>query len=159
MDEDRLVSSPPMDIIIQKRHAALNDAAEQRRREKELKPAKVRGSYNQLLGSFADSYFKGRTSYDELSPQEQKALTKICLRQSLRKSILTFLPLSLGVATMASLGRTTGDMIALGSFGLLFAAALIAAAELVLDLMESFHIYEGLDFIKKHLYLKRKKLL
>ena len=79
MNEDNLVSSPPMDMVIQKRQSALQDLAEHKRRDRELKPDRVKEKYRNLLISFAGSYFKGRTSYDSLSPQEQKALAKICL--------------------------------------------------------------------------------
>lgn len=159
MDEDRLVSSPPMDIIVQKRQAALKDVAEQRRREKELKPDKVKDDYNWLLKGFASAYFKGRTRYDELSPQEQKALAKICFRHSLRKSILTFLPLSTGIASLILLGKDAGQMIVWGLLGLALSTLILCLLEGVINLMDSFHIYEGLLFIKKHFYLKRKKLL
>lgn len=158
-EEDRLISSPPMDIIVQKRQSALKDLAKQRRREKELKPDRVKSSYTNLLQNFANKYFKGRTRYSALSPQEQKALAKICLRHSLKKSFMTLLSSGAGISLLTLMGKTTGDMIGLGVLGLIFATVLVGVADLVMDLVDSFYIHESFLFIKNHLFLKRKKLL
>ena len=41
-EEDRLVSLPPTDLVLQRRLAALKDVAEAKQQRKELKPARVK---------------------------------------------------------------------------------------------------------------------
>lgn len=159
MNGDSLISSPPIDVVIQRRHAVLQNLAEQKRRVRESKPAKVKKDYNRLLRSFAAKYFQGKTEYYELLPQEEKALAKVCLRQSLKTSLIASLTLCMTLAILVPMGKTAGGMVYNGLFGLVFGALLVVITELVLDITNSFHIYERVQFVLKHFYLKRKKLL
>ena len=158
-EEDRLVSLPPTDLVLQRRLAALKDVAEAKQQRKELKPARVKEGYIKLLSKFANAYFKGMTRYDGLSQEEQKVLAKICLRHSLKKCFITILPMGIWVPTFISLAKGPGDLVALSFLTLILGTVAFACAEVVMDVTGSLHIYEAFGFMRRHLYLKRKNLL
>lgn len=159
MQEERLVSSPPTDLVVQKRQAALQFEAEAKRRIKEYKPTRVKESYLDLLREFSQIYFKGTARYDDLSLQEQKVVAKICLRQSLKTSLIVSSSITAGFVTFVSMmAKTTGDMVGLSILGLMMAGITVAGIELIYEVNDRLHLYQRIQFIWQHFYLKRKKL-
>lgn len=163
MTEESLISPPPTDVIMVKRQKALADLREEIKREKALKPAKIRERYNRLLSKFADSFFMGRCRYDGLKDEEKKALAKICFRRSLKNTCLTLGALSMAPLILPWFGKTVGEMIFfggfLGSMASFFVCIGILGAQEIFGKGYQFYIYEQIEFVLKHLSLKRKKLL
>ena len=120
--DDKLISSPPRDYILNLRRDALMKAENEKLR---LKTDAARDKCDSLLRGFADSFFFDSKVYGTLKPKEKNELAEIYASYCRKSLILKSLPFAGIAGIVTGLGILNPITLIISFFSILVLFALI----------------------------------